>query len=287
MGQELSNSTRCCAQDTTERNIEQLRAVEELSVYHSADDKDSPQIPTTGASTNKSQLGDESFNWECCHVRGDVPVGAVGTAQYLDPSSKLESLSYLPVRFDEGSTADNERSHTRYAKLVLHSTRARTQRRSKAWEDWLRGATAGRPITLLLGLKTPRRPENPGDRSRSEEASSGECTKVAATYYLDRALTKVSISVTNEKTEPEVSSFMVDNIQVICPASDFMLFFDQVDAKLDESERARAVLIQYVTEDTERKRICILEATEDAKDKFVQSLTALWLEKRHEYSMWF
>lgn len=213
--------------------------------------------------------------WECCEARTDVVQSPVETA------SMLESLSYVPVRFDEGTTIDIERSQARYSKIVVHSARARTQRRSKAWEDWLRGATTGRPVTLLVGQRGTPRTE--GSSPQPAKPPGG---KVSATYFLDRALTKLSI-FPEDPTQAQAVSLLVDNIQVICPASDFMFFFDQMEARLDDSEKARAVLLQYVTEDTERKRLCFLEESENAKDKFVQALTALWLEKRNDHSMWF
>jgi hypothetical protein len=189
--------------------------------------------------------------------------------------SPLESLSYTPVRFDEGSTIDHERSHARYSKIVVHSTRARTQKRSKVWEDWLRAATVGCSITLLNGI--------------TEDAEDEVLTmqKVPAMYHLDeRALSKLSILPAKGEAMSAIT-ILIDSIQVICPATDFMLFFEQVGSKLDESEKTRAVLLQYVTEDSERRRVCFLEESESAKDRFVQALTALWLEKRNDHSMWF
>jgi len=66
-----------------------------------------------------------------------------------------------------------------------------------------------------------------------------------------------------------------------------MLLFSQVDSLLDESELRRAVLIQYLSDASERRRVCFLEQSDAAKDEFVQALTALWLEKRNDHSMWF
>lgn len=202
---------------------------------------------------------------------------ATGSDDHLASSpSPLESLSYTPVRFDEGSTIDHERSHARYSKIVVHSTRARTQKRSKVWEDWLRAATEGCAITLLNGI--------------AEDLEDDILTlkKVPATYQLDeRALSKLSILPANSDDLSSAITILIDSIQVICPATDFMLFFEQVGSKLDESEKNRAVLLQYVTEDTERRRVCFLEESEPAKERFVQALTALWLEKRNDHSMWF
>mmetsp|Transcript_22028 Transcript_22028/g.48686 ORF Transcript_22028/g.48686 Transcript_22028/m.48686 type:complete len:292 (-) Transcript_22028:59-934(-) len=212
-------------------------------------------------------MGSRGSQWGCCKTNTE------NATMGLAAEAPLEALSYMPVRFDESTTIDVERSHARYSKIVVHSTRARTQRRSKAWEDWLRGATAGRSITLLSGI------------SEASEDEAVKFTKQPAVYYLDRNLSKLSIHP--QSSEVGTTVIPIDNIQVICPATDFMLFFDQVDAKLEESEKNRAVLLQFVTEDTERKRVCFMEESESAKDRFVQALTALWLEKRNDHSMWF
>lgn len=207
--------------------------------------------------------------WGCC--KADI-------AENLDGSQMpvpMESLSYTPFRFDDGPTIDVERSHARYSKIVVHSARARTQRRSKVWEDWIRSATLGRSITMCCGL----------DEAASE-CSALALERIPATYFLDRGLTKLAIQPACGIDMSPIN-IMIDNIQVICPATEFMLFLDQVEGKLNSSETACAVLLQYVTEDTERKRVCFLEESEGAKNSFVQALTSLWLEKRNDHSMWF
>jgi len=128
-------------------------------------------------------------------------------------------------------------------------------------------------------------------REGTDESNPGSCSKVSATYRLDSSLTKLSITA-NQSIEaaspvPPIG-VCIDSIQVICPATDFMLFFDQVQAQLDDTEQKRAILLQYQpANDSQRKRICFLEESEHAKDRFVQALTALWLEKRSDHSMWF
>lgn len=211
-----------------------------------------PSVPATGAGV------------QCCEAEAEV--GQL-------PLHPLESLSYTPFRFDEGHTVDVERSHTRYSKIILHSTRARTQKRSKVWGDWLSGATAGRAIMLLTGVAEPH----------SEQAAL--CT-ISAMYYLDRSLTKLSILPRNRAEMPALT-IAIDNIQVICAATEFVLLSDQWDAKLNTAEKSRAVLLQYATEDTERRRVCFLEESQAARDDFVQALMALWLERRNDHSMWF
>jgi len=218
--------------------------------------------------------------WGCstCRSRDDPSDNIMTT-------TPLESLSYVPIRFDANSTIDAERSHSRYSKIVVHSTRARTQRRSKAWEEWLRAATGGRPVTLLLG------PGFQTQTSGGAKEAHAPAVKVQAMYYLDRALTKLSIvPAESEDSKPVAQpiSIPVDNIQVICPLTDFMLLEDVVEAELDEGERGRAALLQFIPEGAdEQKRVCFLEESENAKDRFVQALTALWLEKRNDHSMWF
>jgi len=185
----------------------------------------------------------------------------------------LESLSYVPARFDEAQTVDPERSQARYSKIVVHSMRARTQKRSKAWEEWARAAVVGQQVTLLK--------EVPQERAVAFE-------RMTATYRLDRNLTKLTLlTFTAGAADIAPITIAVQSIQVICPTSDFMLLFSQVDSLLDESELRRAVLIQYLSDASERRRVCFLEQSDAAKDEFVQALTALWLEKRNDHSMWF
>lgn len=215
---------------------------------------------------------------EGCRVNGDEPYGPmVGSVR------SLESLSYSPVRFDAATTFDMERSHARYSNNVVHSTRARTQRRSEAWDDWLRAATMGRYVELLGGLV-----EAPN------EQLSG-ITRTPATYFIDQSLTTMSIRVNDEgegegKEGKHVStSIPIDHIQLICPAMDFMLLQEQINSQLDEIDRGRAVLMEYTLEETTpfRRRVCFLERSVSDRDHFVQALTSLWLEKRNDHSMWF
>lgn len=203
----------------------------------------------------------------------------LGSSEYL-PS--LESLSYEPVRFEQSPTIDVERSHARYSKIVVHSVHARSKRRSRPWEDWLRdtACTGGRVITLLNGISDVE----------TKDSSEGMLEKIPATYHLDYGLTKLSI-LPSHGVQMSKIVINVSSIQVICPATDFMLVFDQVETKLLDSEKGRAVLLQYAAAADEagegrRRRVCFLEETVSARDRFVQALTTLWLEKRNDANMW-
>jgi len=187
----------------------------------------------------------------------------------------LESLSYLPVRFEDVPTADNDRSQARYSKIVVHSMRARTQKRTKAWEEWLRRAVNGQEVIYLR--------EIPGAKGKCEPEDTFQ--RIAATYQLDRGLTKLSMVMQDEEIPPVAMT--IENIQVICSSSDFTLLFSQIDKVLTDVELSRAVVIQYLDSNTERKLVCFLMPSDGAREEFVQAMTALWLEKRNDHSMWF
>lgn len=290
MGQQTAAQAVCCQPDNYEKSkraeitfssggypdcLPELRSsadcVPEMGSFHPAD----------------AEVFLDPAECRCCSSREEPTDGI------FDTSTSLESLTYTPVRFDAKSTIDLERSQNRYSRIVMHGARARTQRRSKVWEEWLRAAAAGRAVTLLVGtgFQSPRGTE----ASNGVEANMEPPSKVQAMYYLDRELTKLSIlpkgQGSGESTMAPITIF-VENIQVICPLTDFMLLSETAEAQLDESERVRAALLQFKTEASvstqpEQRRVCFLEESEETKERFVQALTALWLEKRSDHSMWF
>lgn len=293
----------CCAEETARFNADLTLAQissftpepgQDAEVKRWSKDDDDDRLPDLNPPPNQ---------YLCCKE----PRGLAGLSSAQTVQHPLETLSYTPVRFDESQTFDVERSHARYSKVVVHSTRARTQKRSKVWEDWLRGAVAGRPITLLQGLTEACGFSDQQSVDQDDTTALPKFSKVSARYSLNRGFTKLSIEPC-DVAEPAVPGMqrglaqsaqasasadtgplgiMVDNIQVICPATDFMLLFEQVNTNLNDDEKLCAILLQYIAEDTERKRVCFLEESEAAKDRFVQALTALWLEKRNDHSMWF
>lgn len=283
MGQ-VAPQAQCCRNDKGS-------AFGEVSLF---DLSDHPNAPNSGASSLVQIHGCSTEppeflhqmdpdEWGCGGCKGQG-----GDEQDAFGPSSLDTLSYVPCRFDVQSTVDADRSQARYSKIVVHSTRARTQRRSKAWEEWLRAATHGREIVLLVGAGFESM--RAGSSTDAPSSKPKHCQKVVGKYVLDKGLTELSILPTIDpgSSPPcEPFSIPVDNIQVVCPLTDFMLLSDVVEAQLDESERARAALVQYLTEDNESQRVCFLEESENAKDRCIQALTALWLEKRNDHSMWF
>lgn len=281
MGQTIAPQAACCRPDADDEN---RRA--EITLWEDGSSADG--LPLFRGSGGRRPEDSEAVvgpdDWDCCRTH-EEPSDIVSTM-----ATSLESLTYSPVRFDTSSTVDVERSHSRYSKIVVHSTKARSQRRTKTWEEWLRAATGGRSVTLLMGFQDPL------DRGTDDTASLDPPRKVSAMYHLDRALSKITIVPADpdsgESAVPPIT-ILVNQIQVICPITDFMLFTDTVEAQLmltrmlDEGDAARAALLQFKAEGDEQKRVCFLEESESAKDRFVQALTALWLEKRNEHSMWF
>lgn len=230
------------------------------------------EAPFHRALSSKSQ-------WECCQQEKlqQLPANA-------PRPSTLVSESFLATRFDEEETFDEERSHERYSKVSMH-TGQKSQRRSGIWEDWVGGAVAGQTVLLLEGLR------GSGSKAWEKPLQCGvdvkpACSKVSAMYCLDRDLTRLCIVPMGPEKVPAIS-VPVQNLQMICPASDFMPFFGSLNSQLDESEKARAVLLQYVTEHTEQKFVCMLEESDLARDRFVQALTALWQEQRSDRAMQF
>eukprot|EP00928_Gymnodinium_smaydae_P023269 TRINITY_DN19269_c0_g1_i1.p1 TRINITY_DN19269_c0_g1~~TRINITY_DN19269_c0_g1_i1.p1 ORF type:complete len:351 (+),score=80.61 TRINITY_DN19269_c0_g1_i1:135-1055(+) len=198
----------------------------------------------------------------------------------------LESLSYLPVRFDEADTYDVERSRERYSKVLVHGTRARTQRGAK-WDAWLRGAALGRGVTLLSGGK------DLDDFAGSTGGGGGAVERIVSTYMIDGSLTRLSIlPCMPGNGHVEGARIEIRKIQSVCSATDIMMMLDQMDAVLTEAEKARAIILQYLEEDeasgtSAKRRVCFLEQSALAKEQFVEAVTALWLEKRNDHSMWF
>jgi len=278
MGQQLTPQVVCCGEKGGSRNCEV--GIWELSDRELSDHPDTPHsmVQMHGCTMDPPDFTDPD-EWGCCRADHDED-GITGL-------TAMETLSYVPVRFEVSSTVDVDRSQARYQKIVVHSSRARTQRRSKAWEEWLRAATSGRSVTLLFGAGF----HSPRDGAQAQ-ALAGDCRKVKSTYFLDRGLTKMSIIPADpgsgtDETSPAPVTILVDNIQVVCPLTDFMLLSEAMEQQLTEEERSRAALVQYLTEDNVSKRVCFLEESENAKDRCIQALTALWLEKRNDHSMWF
>lgn len=282
MGQQLMpQQVACC------KNGRDLTKQCEVQIWELSDHPNAPHSfrqLRDGCSADPIDFNNPE-DWGCssCRAEGDESQDAIGL-------HAMDTLSYVPVRFDVSNTVDHERSQARYSKIVVHSSRARTQRRSKAWEEWLRAATAGRKVTVLVGAGF-----NSTQPGAAQNALPGDCEKVSAKYRLDRGLTKISIVPSASCPEDEEDNtsaltpvtILVDNIQVVCALTEFMLLSEVMEAQLDDSERSRAVLVQYLSEGNESKRVCFLEESENAKDRCIQALTALWLEKSQNHSMWF
>lgn len=221
--------------------------------------------------------------------RSNAPQEVGGLPQRMDKQSQaaanMESLAYSPVRFDGGTTLDESRAPSRYSDIIVCSTRSRTQSGSKAWSEWLRSATAGCDVAVIRNIAlTPR---TDGNLSLDTPNSSQHpfMMKIPGKYQLDPLFTKLTI-FTHESTElpAEEEVIDLDKIQVVCTASDFPLFLNHLETQLNDVERNSAVMLQYVTDTsaTKRNRVVFIESDEASKERFVQTFTALWLERREK-----
>lgn len=202
----------------------------------------------------------------CCRVQHDV------RDMNLSLQPPMESLSYQPLRFDVShwQTIDVERSSTRYAKILgYNSPHGWVKQRSPECTGWMQNAELGQQITLL----TPQ-PQAVDERLLCLE-------NIPGMFVLDAEATMITIHL-----DSVILSIPVDKIQVICPAMDVPNISFDLERGLEEEERDKSVLIQYVGDNGERLRLCFLEESAQAKERFIQALSTIWFEKRNALDMW-
>lgn len=274
MGQGVASlPAQCCAQDFGKIYPDgEFRAdTFENRVGRDEDHIDAPQIKLTP--------WDMSLD---THRSFDTACSPCACTSHPSSSSKrpvpLESLSYSPVKFEQDSTIDEGRSQDRYTQISVFSMRVQTARQSRVWEDWIRSALKGRSVTRLE-VRT----------AEDELTASGKIhQRVPATYQLDQTVSSLSL-VPKSKSDTVAITIDMDDVQVICAAVDHPLFQEQFGAMLNDVEKSCAVIMQYRcgVKGEMVKRICILEESEDAKERFVKALTAIWLGGRNTHSLWF
>lgn len=208
-------------------------------------------------------MGASALVSDCCFDDGGVHTMSVSEATISNPHdvvTQLESLGYIPDRFDENQTMDNDRSYSRYSQIIL---RVSAQERVRL----PRCSPVGDVITLLslcpVLLDVP--------------LTNGE--RYPATCFLDGALTKLTIRPFRHP-EAFTIGIPVDSINVICSLRE--LAFDQKQGMLTEAEMNRAVVMQYLSRNSVSKRVGFLVKSEFIKDHFIQSMTTLWIENHRE-----
>jgi len=164
------------------------------------------------------------------------------------------------------STLDIERSPARYAKVS--KVRYGCHRRGRLWEDWQQEAITGQVVTLVCPFPAV------------------SVDKIPATYFLDSALTELTV-ISTKLGESMVVTILIDSIQLICPALSYTPLVNDVNRLLDAAERKQAILVQYTTDVTEWHHLCFIEETVQKKDRCIQALTALLLERRLNEGMAF
>lgn len=180
----------------------------------------------------------------------------------------LESSSYIPLQYEDHTitrkiTVTN--SHTKMRVAHVHNG-ASTKKKSPSKADtgtWLCGLATTSNIILLtpepMSLITPI-------YSRF---------KFQAAYRFNHHTASLRISHIWHG-ELLLIVIYVDSIEAITVASYLMA------PNLTEAERERSVLIQYMTHDGDRRRICFLVDSTFSRERLLQALTAFWLENRQE-----
>lgn len=178
----------------------------------------------------------------------------------------VESLSYCPGRFEERETVDLDRSQSRYGNVAMQRTHHRLGGKMRIREDWLLGDGAGRAITLI----------DPHAVSACRSANRHD--RIPAMCYFDRALTTLTISYC-ERNELVSITIPVNSLQNIGPCAALLPLLSRFEAGLNESEKARMVLLQYDITEADPANVCFLLDGEKSKVRFVKALRVLWYER--------
>lgn len=177
----------------------------------------------------------------------------------------VEGLGYTPLAFEEVLRDPQDLRELAATQVIIEPERPKP----KPWEVWLRSRSVCRTIVLLCACPMP--------------ANSPLCTgvRIPSLYRFDPGLTILTLTPSME-SKAAVITIHICNLQVVCAAEDYLQFFDDQEDKdvLSPSERETAVLIQYLTEPGEHRRICFLTGSARAREKFVSAITALWQGRR-------
>lgn len=195
---------------------------------------------------------------ECCDLQnGDADA-------VTNISVSMEGLSYNPVCFDEmkmDPTDWRELAATQMAPRPL-------ERKVRPWERWLRQASTSRSISLLA----------PEPVAADKPICTGD--RIPAIWALDPSLAMLKLFPKGEFIESKVIAIRISNLQVICPAADYLVFFEQDKSDLKDHEKDLVVLIQYMSDLGEHRRVCFLVNSARYRERFVSAVTALWQERR-------
>jgi len=250
MGEQVSSIVNACRQQKDARSL-------------SSDDGVSADSPGGPAHYDGRRvvLGNGVDPLSDCY---NLPCIARGAAS-ISNEPLSQSLRFLPKTV-EGSLLDgaNPDSYPTYAEAIKQLTHCQGPRR--ALDDWLFDAVAGRAITLLAPCPL------------ASETNKVKLSKIPSMRYLNLSLTTLMIHPVEEDEFPSIS-ILLDNVQAICSATESPLF-RELEPVLDEPEKGRAVLLLHKVEGTGRSQVCFLEESERSKDRFIQELREIWIEKR-------
>jgi|ERR1712137_619782 len=147
----------------------------------------------------------------------------------------------------------------------------------KGMEDWVFDAIVGRTITLIVKMDA---------NNANGKRNTCRLSKHPSILYLDSALEVITIQPIKPSDFPTVS-IIIDSIKAISPTTVLVpsLIHQRevrvVSASLEKAEKSRAIVVQYFS-DQEYRFVFFLEASEHAKDRFIQELIGIKIEKQQK-----
>lgn len=218
----------------------------------------------------------ERYPWEYTDAADAADAADVVTTSAS--STCVESLGYSPVQYesDEG-VFDVERSSARYSrtrrKHIGNFHPDDIRRMPPVCAVWLHSCNTGRAV-VVIGID-------------HADGSGPLILRTDCVLYAS-APQKTCVFLPSSNEKMHSIKICIPRIQAICPWTTFVPFLDELEVRetLSESEAARAVVIQYISDaptDVERtpeerkSTVCFLEESDDMKDNCIQALSLLAL----------
>lgn len=192
----------------------------------------------------------------------------------VDGGAMVESLSYMPVCFEEVSSLDYERSGDRYVNLFMHKYSPRDKK------DWIRFAAPGHTCVVLTPFK------NLGETEHSTWTRTPSFLLVTSdklTIFPAGSFDPGEAGCDEENNFKSEIVISISRVEMACCASCILPLPDLGETTLDKAEQERAVYVQYMSECSIRKHMLFLEPSECAKDHLMQVLASLWQENLAEF----
>lgn len=143
-------------------------------------------------------------------------------------------------------------------------------------EDWLFDAVAGRRVTLILESFT--------EDVQGTSVTTWSVSKPLSVLYLNISLTRLTVQPLDLNECPpiiiEIDTIRaVSSTKALLPSLKNNREVRDVLGALDETEKRRAVVVQYCAS-RQHRFVFLLEASEHARDRFIQELRGIKIDRR-------